>query len=670
MLNIMPGVTSHVQPFGESATALPSEDSLARLETAIHNAQTYLLARQSQQGYWWGELQADASVTAGYVPLMHFMRGEVDPARRDKVVNYVKSRQNNDGSWSTYTGGPGDLNVSIQAYFALKLAGVSGNEPNMQRASDFIRAKGGVCKSSVFVKTWLALFGQFGWSDLPSIPPEVIFLPNWFYINIYEFASWSRATIMALMLVMALKPVCPIPDSACLDELFVEPNGPRRTYLGRIERLFSWKSFFLLLDRLFKFYEGLPFNPGRARALRAVEQWIVERQEADGSWGGIMLPWIYSLMALKKLGYALDHPVIARGLQGIEDFIVEDKNTLRLQPSQSPVWDTAWAVIALRESGLTRDHPVLRKAGTWLLGQEIRTSGDWLVKNPKVSPGGWAFEFENDQYPDLDDSAVVPLALRRVLLPEEANKAQAINRALDWVLAMQSKDGGWAAFDRDNNKYILTQAPFVDFMSPLDPTCPDVTAHVVELLGELEPESAALERALAYLKRTQQADGSWYGRWGVNYLYGTSMAIAGLRAAGLPEGDAHIRRAVDWLKSVQNPDGGWGESCESYAAPSLRGKGASNASQTAWSLNGLLAAGEIGASAVQAGIDFLLRTQAEDGSWVESAFTATGFPQIFYLRYDLYRVYFPLIALSRYWVGLQDTLHGRAYPEDHLRVNS
>jgi squalene-hopene/tetraprenyl-beta-curcumene cyclase len=407
---------------------------------------------------------------------------------------------------------------------------------------------------------------------------------------------------------------------------------------------------------LFKFYEKLPFHPGRRRAVKAVERWIVDHQEDDGSWGGIMLPWIYSLMALKSLGYALDHPVIARGLAGIEDFVVEDETTLRLQPATSPVWDTAWTIIALRESGLVKDHPALRKAAHWLLGKEIHSPGDWQRKNPSTQPGGWAFEFENNQYPDLDDSSVAPRALMKVELSQaaEEHKAGAIRRAVNWTLAMQSKDGGWAAFDRDNDRQILTQVPYVDFMSPLDPTCPDVTAHVVELLAELEDQGPILERALDYLYATQEPDGAWYGRWGVNYIYGTGLVLSGLRAAGEALGSPQIKHAAAWLGSVQNSDGGWGETCGTYDDPTLRGVGESTASQTAWALIGLLGAGEGDHSPVQAGIEYLLSTQAQDGSWPEVGYTGTGFPRIFYLRYDYYRTYFPLIALVRYRSHLQE----------------
>ncbi len=625
------------------------------LQKAIDRAREYLLGIQAREGYCVGELEADASVAAGFIPLMYFMTGSVDPLRCRKVVSYVRSRQNADGSWSTYYGGPGDLSVTVQVYFALKLAGVSAEEPFMQRARRFVLERGGIAGVNTLTRVWLALFGQFDWRGTPSLPPEIMLLPDRFYFNIYEFASWSRATIVSLMVLLAVKPVCPVPDDARLSELYAEPDGRKDYPPHRPERGSGKGRFFLLLDKLFKVWERLPVEPGRGRALRKAEEWIVAHQEADGSWGGIMLPWVYSLMALKSLDYGLEHPVIVKGLKGLESFIIEDGATLRLQPATSPVWDTAWAVMALAESGLPAEHPALVKAARWLLNEEIRIGGDWRLKNPETSPGCWAFEFENDLYPDIDDTAVVPRALRKVRLSpaEERDKAAAIVRGMRWVIDMQSSDGGWAAFDRDNNRELLTDIPFADFMTPLDPTSPDVTAHAVELLGELRPGGSALERALAYLKSRQEPDGAWYGRWGVNYVYGTGLVLAALPVAGEDMGQSYVRRAVAWLEACQNEDGGWGETCHTYEDPALRGRGPSTASQTAWALMGLVAAGEHGSEAVRKGIRYLTDAQEEDGSWKEEAYTGTGFPRAFYLRYDLYRLYFPLLALARYRNALE-----------------
>lgn len=643
-----------VAPAGQM---VPRPD-LERVLRTIERARSYLLRLQSPDGYWVGELEADVSVSAGYIPLMYYMLGRVDPVRQQKVINFVASRQNRDGSWSSHRGGPGDLNVSIQTYFDLKLAGVSADEPMMTRARDFILSKGGICRSNVFTKIWLALFGQYPWEGTPSLPPELILLPNWFYINIYEFASWSRATIVALSVVLTNRPTCHVPEHAHVEELYLEPEGRRDYSLGRFRNPLSWKSFFLALDGLLKLWERMPYKPLRRLALARTEEWIVAHQEADGSWGGIMLPWVYSLVALKSLGYSLEHPVMEKGMRGLEGFIVEDDETLRLQPATSPVWDTAWSVLALRESGLPEDHPALRRAAAWLLSQQVTVAGDWQVKNPSVEPACWAFEFENDLYPDMDDTAVVARALSKVRLDgvQESAKQRAIQRAVRWVVSMQSRDGGWAAFDKDNDRAILGQIPFADFMSPLDPTCADVTAHVVELLGESKLDDASLRRALAYLRGTQEADGSWYGRWGVNYIYGTGLVLSALAAVDGLVDEGFVRRACSWLAFRQNPNGGWGESCESYADPAWKGTGDSTPSQTSWALLGLMAAGEASGPAVSRGIEYLLSTQREDGAWDEEPYTGTGFPKAFYLRYDLYRVYFPLMALARYYALMKGAL--------------
>jgi len=626
------------------------EVAMTAVDQLIERSQDYLLKKQNKEGYWVGELEADVTVTAGYIPFMYFMTGNIEPERQQKVVNYIISKQRVDGSWGTYYDGPGDLNVTIQAYFALKLTGISPAEPFMRLAREFVLSHGGITKANVFTKIWLALFGQFDWRGAPSIPPEIILLPNWFYFNIYEFASWSRATIVALMVVLTKKPVCHIPQFAQVSELYVEPEGSRGHSLGKFEKIFSWRSFLLLLDRIFKTWEKLPLKPGHQSALRRTERWIIEHQEADGSWGGIMLPWIYSLIALKSLGRSLDYPAIAKGLQGLEGFIIENNSTLRLQPATSPVWDTAWAVLALRESGLPADHPALVKAAHWLLKEEIQTGGDWQVKNPKIEPGCWAFEFENDLYPDIDDTAVVPRALLKVRLTgrDEERKAEAIKKGVRWVVGMQGGNGGWAAFDRDNNKKILSHISFADFMTPLDPTSPDVTAHVIELLGELNTDSSSLRRAISYIKREQGTQGSWYGRWGVNYIYGTGLVLASLQAAGEDMTANYVRRAVSWLRSCQDRDGGWSETCHTYKDPLYRSVSSSTASQTAWALLGLISAGKHTSSVVKRGVNYLIKTQQEDGSWQEAAYTGTGFPKAFYLRYDLYRIYFPLLALARY----------------------
>jgi squalene-hopene/tetraprenyl-beta-curcumene cyclase len=625
------------------------------LEEAMIKSRGYLINHQSDQGFWVGELEADASVTAGYIPLMYFMQGKVDPVKQAKAINYVKSKQNTDGSWSAYYKGPGDLNVTIQVYFALKLGGVTASDPCLQKAREFILDGGGLMKANTITRIWLAVFGQFDYKGTPSIPPECIFSPNWFVLNIYEFASWSRETILALMLILSLKPVCKVPEEANISELFLEP--PEKRYFTPAQRggLFCWKNFFLNLDSIFKTLEKSPLKPLRKPALRKVTDWVLEHQEKDGSWGGIMLPWVYSLIALKSLGYPDYHPAIRTGMNGLKIFLIEDEKTLRLQPAVSPVWDTAWVTIALIESGLPLNHYTLRKSIKWLMEKEIKSKGDWKVKNPYTSPGCWSFEFDNDIYPDIDDTAVVSRALIRYNLPgnEDPTRVEAAKRGLNWIEAMQSSDGGWAAFDRDNNKLLLNHVPYGDFITPTDHTSADVTAHALELFGVLGVKDYSRQKALAYLKTTQLEDGSWYGRWGVNYIYGTGLSLVSLKAAGEDMGQEYITRAVGWLISKQNEDGGWGETCETYRNPGLKGKGPSTASQTAWALSGLIAAGKVLSSNVEKGIEYLLRTQNEEGDWSENYYTGTGFPKAFYLKYDLYRIYFPLLTLGQYRSSLE-----------------
>lgn len=640
----------------KTAREITKIERINQLEQSIRQARDWLLQSQFEQGYWVGELEADASVAAGYIPLMHFMEGKVDPIRQSKVINYVCSKQNSDGSWSSYYGGPGDLSATIQIYFALKLGNVPVSEPYMQRARDFILSAGGVMRANTVTKVWLALFGQFEYRGIPSIPPELALFPNWLYFNIYEFASWSRETIMALMLILNNKPVCNIPENARISELYVEPEGKRNYVPARWGKLISWRNLFILSDYIFKAFEKQPFKPLRKRAMRKIEKWVVDHQEVDGSWGGIMLPWVYALMALKSMGYLLDHPVIKKGMEGLAAFIVEDASTIRIQPATSPIWDTAWSVLALAESGLPADHPALSGAGEWLLKKEIRKDGDWKIKNPHTEPGCWAFEFDNDFYPDIDDTSVVAHALLKIKMTKEWEPAkhESVVRGWRWVEAMQSSDGGWAAFDRDNNKQILGQIPFADFMTPLDPTSADVTAHALELISKIDSKSLSMKRGVEYLKRIQERDGAWYGRWGVNYIYGTGLALVSLRSAGEDMEQKYISHAVSWLISHQNIDGGWGETCETYINPASRGQGPSTASQTAWALMGLIAAGKQANQCVEKGVDYLLQHQKKNGEWEEKDYTGTGFPRAFYLRYDLYRIYFPLLVLAQYLDTLED----------------
>jgi squalene-hopene/tetraprenyl-beta-curcumene cyclase len=619
------------------------------LGLAIQRARNYLLSIQYPEGYWWGELETNVCMAAEYLLLSHFL-GTADRRRWDRIVNYLRRQQLPDGTWSIYYGGPSDLNATVEAYFALKLAGVSPDEPAMAKARQFVLARGGVPRVRIFTKIWLALFGQWDWRGVPILPPELMLLPSWFPINIYEFASWARATIVPMLVILTRRPVCPIPSEARIDELYPAPRDQVDYSLPKSAKLLSWKTFFLTADRLLRLYERWGWKPFRRRATLAAERWIVEHQEADGSWGSIQPPWVYSLIALKLLGYPLDHPVMAKGLQGFEGFAIEDEETFSPQACLSPLWDTCLAMNALLDTGLPPNDPALVKAARWLLKEQILSGGDWQVKNRKGPPGGWAFEFANDLYPDTDDTAEVMIALLRTRIPEEDEKAQALERGLQWLLSMQSKNGGWGSFDVNNTRRFITHIPFCDFGEVIDPPSEDVTAHIVEILGRLgyDKNFPPVRRALAYLRREQHPDGCWFGRWGVNYVYGTGAVLPALQVVGEDMGQDYVRRAVRWLKEHQNEDGGWGETCASYADSGLRGKGASTASQTAWALLALLAGGQGASEAGLQGVSYLLATQAEDGSWQEPYFTGTGFPRDFFINYHMYRNYFPLMALGRY----------------------
>ena len=642
---------------------------------AIDLAAEYLLSIQYPDGFWWGELESNPTMEAEYLMLMRFLgiEDQGDSGVEAKLRNHLLHAQRDDGAWGLFYGSPGDLSTSIECYFALKLAGTPPDDPRMDAARRFILSKGGPTEARVFTKIWLSLFGQYDWRGVPAIPAELMLLPTWFPVNLYEFSSWARATIVPLLIIFDLKPTRDTPADRGIEELYPLPRDEIDYSLKRPERLLGWESLFYAGDAILKQLERLPW-PTRGQAVRKAEKWIVAHQEADGSWGGIQPPWVYSLMALKELGYELDHPVMRRGVEGFKTFWVEEDDRLRVQACVSPGWDTCLALIGLLDAGVDPNLPALVKAGEWLVREQSLTGGDWQVKAPEAPPGGWAFEFHNNQYPDLDDTSEIVMALDRLTLPDDDARRESISRAVGWLLGMQSSNGGWAAFDKNNTRALLAKIPFADFGEVIDPPSVDVTAHIVEMLGQLGcgADQPQVARALDYIFAEQEADGSWFGRWGVNYIYGTGAALPALAAVGADMSIEPARRAVGWLLERQNDDGGWGESCISYVDASHKGLGPSTASQTSWALLALLAAGEVGNPATRRGIDYLIGTQGGDGSWDEPYFTGTGFPGYgigrkqdshladprspqghelpagFMINYHMYRNYWPLMALGRY----------------------
>ncbi len=617
---------------------------------ALDRARDHLLGLQRPGGWWQGELETNVTMDAEDLLLRQFL-GVRDDAATAAAARWIRSQQRDDGTWANFFGGPGDLSTTVEAYLALRLAGDAPDAPHLARARDWIVARGGVEATRVFTRIWLALSGLWSWDDLPVIPPELIWLPSWFPLNIYDWGCWARQTIVALAVVQSFRPSRPLPFG--IDELKAGLTPGRRPDDPGRRTADPWARFFAALDRALHIYR--PVKPIRRAALRRCAEWIIARQERDGCWGGIQPPWVYSLMALHLLGYDLEHPVMRRGLGGLDRFTITEETpdgpVRRLEACQSPVWDTVLAMTALADAGLPADHPALVAAARWVLGEEIRGPGDWQVRRPDLAPGGWAFEFDNDNYPDTDDTAEVILALRRVSLP--ANEAKpAIERGLRWLAGMQSRDGGWGAFDADNTRELVTKLPFCDFGAVIDPPSADVTAHILEAFAaEGLAGSLPARRGGEWLLRAQQPDGSWFGRWGANYVYGTGAVVPALIAAGVRPSKPAIRRAVAWLQAHQNPDGGWGEDLRSYDDPALAGRGASTASQTAWALLALLAAGERHGEAAERGVRWLAGTQRDDGSWDEPAYTGTGFPGDFYINYHLYRLAFPVSALGRYVHG-------------------
>ena len=588
---------------------------LTSLDTGVERAAERLLSLQHPEGWWKGELESNATMIAEHLFLLHFL-GLRDPETDRLLANELLARRREDGTWSIWFDGPADLSVTVEAYTALKLAGVDAGDATRE----YIRRAGGVARTRIFTRAFLALIGQWPWRRLAHVPVELILLPADGPLSVYDFSCWARQTMVPLSVVEALQPVRPSPID--LSEI-----GGRKTAYSRAPHLLA----------------------ARRHAIRVAERWVRERQEADGSWGGIQPPWVWSLIMLAALGHGFEDETFARGFAGWGRFLVRDGDRLRPEACQSPIWDTALAVLALRAAGVPADDPRLQAAGEWLLREEVTVPGDWAVRRPGLAPGGWAFEFDNDLYPDVDDTAVVVLALRELGIGDAAAR-----RGLDWMVGMQSRSGGWGAFDVDNEALWLYKLPICDFGKVTDEPTADVTAHALEALGHEAGYGSSLDRGLEWLLAEQEHDGSWFGRWGVNHLYGTGAALPALEACGVPADAPAMRRAVAWLDSVQQPDGGFGEDIRSYSEAAWRGRGAATPSQTAWALMAYVSGGAAEALSTRRAAEYLLRVQLFDGDWEEQHYTGTGFPLDFMIRYHLYRLTFPLLALGR----LRERLNG------------
>jgi len=632
------------------------DDMMSRVSSAVDATRRHLFSGQHEDGYWCGELEADTTLESDYI-LVHTLLGTDNLDRQQRAAREILRHQNDDGGWPIYRGGPSNISATVKAYFALKLTGRSVDDPVLVKARAKVLEMGGVTQVNTFTKIYLCFLGQYSYDAVPAIPPEMVLFPNWFWFNIYEISSWSRAILMPLSIIYAKKPFKKIPDGMAIDELFLHGrNNEKDLRLKWSDKLISWRNFFLVLDRMTHWFERVHVRPLRSIALKKAEKWMLERFERSDGLGAIYPAMLNAIVALRCLGCSLDDPQVIRAIEefeklGIEEPATADQEaTFRMQPCMSPVWDTAYAMFALGEAGVLKDDQRLLQAADWILSKEVRHKGDWAVKVKNVPPGGWYFEFNNEFYPDVDDSAMVLLALDKANNPRERYQYEVAQRAIEWIFAMQCKNGGWASFDRDNTKMVFQYVPFADHNAMLDPPTVDITARVLEMLAAYgyTLKDKRVQRAVDFVRSEQEPDGAWFGRWGVNYIYGTMQVLRGLQAIGIDHHEPCIQQAAEWLRMVQNPDGGWGETCGSYDDATTRGVGPSTPSQTAWAVMGLLAANDTRSDSVAKGIAYLLSTQNKDGSWDEREYTGTGFPRVFYLAYHMYRDYFPLIALATY----------------------
>ncbi len=676
-----------------TSSITPSESSYARvapLRAAIGRTRNWLLGEQDADGYWVAELEGDTILESEFILLMAYLGREQDELAR-QAARYIADQQLESGGWGLYPGSPLDISVSVKAYFALKLTGEDPASEPMQRARGAILKAGGADRVNSFTRFYLALLGQISYQHCPEVPPEVVLLPDWLPVSLARVSAWSRTIIVPLSIISAHRPARTLAMNQGIRELFIRnpEDWPPLRCPGQTggTGLLSWDRFFRFTDGALRWCRDHGLLPLRRRAIQQAERWMVDRFEGSDGLGAIFPPIVWSIVALECLGYAKDSPELEYCHQQLEDLVIREEETARLQPCKSPVWDTAITLRALAATGSTSDEPAIGQAIDWLLDKEVRRPGDWS-QTVKAAAGGWYFEHNNEFYPDLDDTAMVLLALReltdeaqptsdaipprlRIVDAQQAATisdarrqalradeiAAAAERAIAWTLAMQNSDGGWGAFDRDNDNEFLCHVPFADHNAMIDPSTPDLTARVLEGLGAwgYTQSHPAIARAVAYLRSTQEPDGSWFGRWGVNYIYGTWQTLVGLTAVGIATDDEAVERAANWLLCYQQPSGGWGESPDSYVNPALRGQGNPTASQTAWAVLGLLAAGRAEHPSVARGVQFLIETQQADGTWAEPEFTGTGFPQVFYLRYHYYPIYFPLLALGQ-WAAVGNHL--------------
>ena len=632
----------------------------------IAKSTEWLLSLQHPDGYWCGELEADSMLESDYI-FMHTLLGTGDRGKMERAANEILRHQNADGGWSNYPGGPSNVSYGVKGYLALKLMGYPADHPVMVRARENVLSLGGVVECNTFTKIYLCALGQYDYDAVPAVPPEMLLFPNWFYFNIYEISSWSRGILVPLSIIYAKKPFKKIPAEQGIDELFVggREHADLRLRWDR-KHLVSWRNFFIFTDRLAHWAERVHIRPLRKKALKKAEQWMLERFERSDGLGAIYPAMLNAIVALRYLGYSADDPQVIRAMDEFEKLGIDCPEgtpeyptpTFRMQPCFSPIWDTAQVLSTLGDAGVGKDDPRMIKAAEWLLSKEVRHKGDWAEKVRNVEPGGWYFEFNNEFYPDVDDTGEVLLALKAVETPKQRYQHEVEQRAIAWVFAMQCKNGGWAAFDKDNTKRIFEFIPFADHNAMLDPPTVDITGRILEMLAAYgyTRRDPRVEAAVQFVLKEQEPDGSWFGRWGVNYLYGTFLVLRGLEAMGYWNHEVPVQQAAEWIRMVQNSDGGWGETCGSYDDPSTRGIGPSTPSQTAWALLGLLAAGDTRSDSVAKGVRWLIDRQTAEGTWDESAegrngeaiYTGTGFPRVFYLAYHLYRDYFPLLALTTY----------------------